>query len=151
TIGTPLARAASSTGAMVRTTASAPEMSRPARSSRPPRLAKAFCMSTTTTADCSSATASGSGRVRRVIMANSNTGAGTGDNSRVADRRSLEQQQQRQHHHEAPGNELEHVEHRDELGLRAELSAENRSREGARGCNAQTVRVARERGVVERD
>src|SRR5215831_18767447 len=48
---------------MVRTTCVAPEMSMPARSSSPPRLAKAFCMSTTITADSPNVTSMGSGRV----------------------------------------------------------------------------------------
>src|SRR5258705_9988563 len=53
---------------IVRTTAPAPEMSMPARSRSPPRLAKAFCMSTTTIAACSGATSIGSGRVGSFSM-----------------------------------------------------------------------------------
>ncbi len=64
----PFSRAAFSTPSMVRTTAAAPEISMPARSSNPPLDAKAFCMSTTTTADFAKSTSSGSGRVCSLLV-----------------------------------------------------------------------------------
>src|SRR6516165_4883945 len=53
---------------MRRTTLSAPEISTPARVSMPPGLAKAFCMSTTTTAVRARSIFRGSGRVSRVSV-----------------------------------------------------------------------------------
>src|SRR5215472_107324 len=53
---------------MRRTTLSAPEISTPARLSMPPGLAKAFCMSTTTTAVRARSIFRGSGRVSRLSV-----------------------------------------------------------------------------------
>src|ERR1700730_14348412 len=61
-------RARSSTCAIFRTTGAAPEISTPAMSSIPPLLAKAFCMSTTTSADLSASISMGSGFVFTRIM-----------------------------------------------------------------------------------
>src|SRR5438552_1543245 len=53
---------------MLRVTAAAPEMSTPAMSSIPFGLAKAFCMSTTTTADLATSISTGSGFASSVNM-----------------------------------------------------------------------------------
>src|SRR5215813_14134056 len=53
---------------MRRTTSLAPEISTPARSSMPPGLAKAFCISTTTTAVRARSISKGSGRVSRLSV-----------------------------------------------------------------------------------